>query len=55
MLIVNPPFRFDEIARPMLQWLWQVLSPDGTGRQRVTWLVPEDAQSPVGRARVQGG
>jgi 23S rRNA (adenine2030-N6)-methyltransferase len=55
MLIVNPPFQFDELARSMLQWLWQVLSPAGTGRQRVTWLVPERSQTPAARrASVHG-
>ncbi|MCW5604844.1 MAG: 23S rRNA (adenine(2030)-N(6))-methyltransferase RlmJ [Burkholderiales bacterium] len=41
MLVVNPPWKFDTEARPLLDWLWKVLSTDGTGEVRVDWLVPE--------------
>ena len=41
LLVVNPPFGFDAAARSTNAWLWYVLSPDGQGGQRVTWLVPE--------------
>jgi 23S rRNA (adenine2030-N6)-methyltransferase len=41
MLVVNPPFGFDAQARPLLQWLWQVLAEAGTGGHAVSWLVPE--------------
>ncbi len=41
MLVVNPPFEFERTAAPMLEWLWNALSPDGEGGHRVKWLVPE--------------
>ena len=41
MLVVNPPFRFDDEARRLLDWLWQVLAEAGTGGRSVSWLVPE--------------
>lgn len=41
MLVVNPPWRFDEEARALLDWLWHALSPSGGGGARVGWLVPE--------------
>ena len=41
MLIVNPPWRFDEEAKPLLHWLAQQLAVNGSGRARVDWLVPE--------------
>lgn len=41
MLVVNPPFGFDEEARPILAWLWRVLAVEGAGGTRVRWLVPE--------------
>jgi 23S rRNA (adenine2030-N6)-methyltransferase len=41
MLIVNPPFGFDEEARSMLDWLWRALTPAGEGGHRVRWLVAE--------------
>ena len=41
MLIVNPPWRFEDEARPMLRWLWGALSEGGAGGATVTWLVPE--------------
>jgi 23S rRNA (adenine2030-N6)-methyltransferase len=41
MLIVNPPWRFEDEARPLLRWLWSALSESGAGGATVTWLVPE--------------
>jgi 23S rRNA (adenine2030-N6)-methyltransferase len=41
MLVVNPPFGFDEEARTIVGWLWHTLAVDGHGGQRVRWLVPE--------------
>ena len=41
MLLVNPPFRFDAEAKPILDWLWRALAPAGEGGQRVRWLAPE--------------
>ncbi|MEX0958380.1 MAG: 23S rRNA (adenine(2030)-N(6))-methyltransferase RlmJ [Burkholderiales bacterium] len=41
MLIVNPPFEFDLTVKPMVEWLWKVLSADGEGGFGVEWLVPE--------------
>jgi len=41
MLVVNPPWKFDSEARPLLDWLARALSPDGGGRSKVDWLVPE--------------
>jgi len=41
MLIVNPPWRFEDEARPLLRWLWRALSEKGAGGASVNWLVPE--------------
>lgn len=41
MLIVNPPWRFEDEARPMLRWLWSALAKRGEGGATVNWLVPE--------------
>jgi 23S rRNA (adenine2030-N6)-methyltransferase len=41
MLIINPPFGLNEEARPLLAWLWRVLSQDGEGGYTVSWLAPE--------------
>jgi 23S rRNA (adenine2030-N6)-methyltransferase len=41
MLVVNPPWKFEVEARPLLDWLWQALAPDGAGGVRVDWLAPE--------------
>jgi 23S rRNA (adenine2030-N6)-methyltransferase len=41
MLVVNPPWRFDREAKPLLQWLAQLLAVSGTSGSRVDWLVPE--------------
>ncbi len=41
MLVVNPPWKFEAEARPLLDWLAQALSQDGGGGAKVDWLVPE--------------
>lgn len=41
MLVVNPPWKFDAEARPLLDWIRHALSPDGTGGVKVGWLAPE--------------
>jgi 23S rRNA (adenine2030-N6)-methyltransferase len=41
MLVVNPPWRFDAEARPLLDWIHQALAPEATGGVTVDWLVPE--------------
>ena len=41
LLVVNPPFGFEEIARTTLGWLWPVLSPDRDGGHAVKWLAGE--------------
>jgi 23S rRNA (adenine2030-N6)-methyltransferase len=41
LLVVNPPFGFEEIARSTLDWLWPVLSRDRDGGHTVRWLVGE--------------
>ena len=41
MLVVNPPWKFDAEARPLLEWIWRALSIEGAGRASVEWLVPE--------------
>ena len=41
MLVVNPPWHFDDEAKPLLAWLAKKLAADGAGRSRVDWLVPE--------------
>lgn len=41
MLIVNPPWKFDEEARPMLRWIWGALAVAEAGGAKVEWLVPE--------------
>lgn len=41
MLLVNPPWRFEDEARPLLRWLWSVLSDKRAGGASVNWLVPE--------------
>ena len=39
MLVVNPPYRFDEESEAIVAWLAKVLATDGGCRVR--WLVPE--------------
>jgi len=41
MLVVNPPWKFDVEARPLLDWIRHALSPDGAGGVKVDWLAPE--------------
>jgi 23S rRNA (adenine2030-N6)-methyltransferase len=41
MLVVNPPFGFEQQARTVLEWLWPALSESGEGGVRLRWLVPE--------------
>lgn len=41
MVVVNPPFGFDDTARGMLEWLHPLLAQEGSGGQRVRWLVGE--------------
>jgi 23S rRNA (adenine2030-N6)-methyltransferase len=41
MLVVNPPWKFDAEARPLLDWIHQALAPEATGGVTVDWLVPE--------------
>ena len=42
MIIANPPFGFEPIAKRIVEWLWPVLSPQGEGGQRVRWLAGEN-------------
>ena len=41
MLIVNPPWKLDATARPLLAWLAHALAQSGGGGSSVRWLVPE--------------
>jgi len=41
LLVVNPPFGFEQEAGPLLGWLWRALSREQEGGVRVRWLVPE--------------
>ena len=41
MLVVNPPWKFDREARPLLDWIWKALAQDGAGGVKVDWLAPE--------------
>ena len=41
LLVVNPPFGFENAARAILNWLWPLLSGAGKGYQKVGWLAPE--------------
>lgn len=41
MVVVNPPWKFDAEARPLLDWLAQALSQGAGGGSKVGWLVPE--------------
>lgn len=41
MLVVNPPWKFDEEAKRLLPWLANVLAVNSPGRSRVEWLVRE--------------
>jgi 23S rRNA (adenine2030-N6)-methyltransferase len=41
MLVVNPPWRFDKEAHPIVEWLAKKLVVSGEGHSQVDWLVPE--------------
>ena len=41
MLVVNPPWQFEDDAQALLAWLWPVLSTKGEGASSVNWLVRE--------------
>jgi 23S rRNA (adenine2030-N6)-methyltransferase len=41
LLVVNPPWKFDAEARPLLDWLARALGHDGGGKSKVDWLVRE--------------
>ncbi len=41
MLVINPPWKFDAEARPLLDWIRQALATDGVGGVKVDWLAPE--------------
>ena len=41
MLVVNPPFEFENVARSMVEWLNPVLARDPAARPRVRWIAPE--------------
>jgi 23S rRNA (adenine2030-N6)-methyltransferase len=41
MLVVNPPWKFADEARALLDWLWLTLARDGAGGVKVDWLAPE--------------
>jgi len=42
MLVVNPPWRFDEEMRMTMQELHRLLDPAGAGATRVEWLARDD-------------
>jgi len=41
MLVVNPPWHFDEEGKAIVEWLAPTLAVSGRGRARIDWLVPE--------------
>lgn len=41
MLVINPPWKFDAEARPLLNWLRGALAAEGAGKAHVDWLAPE--------------
>jgi len=41
MLVVNPPWKLDAEAKPLLDWLAQALAQGSAARSKVDWLVPE--------------
>jgi 23S rRNA (adenine2030-N6)-methyltransferase len=41
MLVINPPWRFDQEAHPIVEWLAKTLIVSGPGHSQVDWLVPE--------------
>jgi 23S rRNA (adenine2030-N6)-methyltransferase len=43
LLVINPPWRFEQQLQSLLPWLWQHLVPPGLGRWSLGWLVAEAA------------
>ena len=41
MLVANPPFGFEAVARALLDWLAPVLAQNSEGGRRIRWLAPE--------------
>jgi 23S rRNA (adenine2030-N6)-methyltransferase len=41
LLVLNPPWQFDQEARVILSWLAPILAQEPGGTGRVDWLVPE--------------
>jgi 23S rRNA (adenine2030-N6)-methyltransferase len=41
MLVVNPPWTFEEEAHALLDWIWLALANEGVGGVHIDWLVPE--------------
>jgi len=41
MLVINPPWKFDAEARPLLDWLAQALAQGSGSGAKVDWLAPE--------------
>jgi 23S rRNA (adenine2030-N6)-methyltransferase len=41
LLVVNPPFGFEGVAREILDWLCPLLAQQGSGDQRLAWLAKE--------------
>jgi 23S rRNA (adenine2030-N6)-methyltransferase len=41
LLVINPPWRFDEEALPVVLYLARALAQEPGGSGRVDWLVPE--------------
>ena len=40
MIVINPPWRFDEALEPLLAELLEALRSDGQGQTRLEWLTP---------------
>jgi 23S rRNA A2030 N6-methylase RlmJ len=40
-VIINPPWQFDQAAKPLLAWLAAALAQEPGGGARSHWLVPE--------------
>jgi 23S rRNA (adenine2030-N6)-methyltransferase len=41
LLIVNPPYLFEQQLQQWLPWLWSILSPHSEGEWRIEWLIGE--------------
>jgi 23S rRNA (adenine2030-N6)-methyltransferase len=41
MLVINPPYGFQQEAAAILAWLWRALAQEGQGGHFVNWLSPE--------------